>query len=106
MLLFTLLVTGIIALLTGSVYFFAKQGRVDAFDKRLKARANNSAQVYSLMGDSAFRFLSRMDTTSSSVGILASRSIGMYSENGKRLYLFEAPGTPPLQVTDDLLNDV
>jgi two-component system, OmpR family, sensor histidine kinase ArlS len=106
MLLFTLLVTGIISLLTGSVYFFAKQGRVEAFDKRLKARANNSAQVYALMGDSAFHFLQRMDTAASTVGTLASRSIGMYSDDGIRLYLFEPAGTPPMQVTDELLNEV
>ena len=106
MLLFTLLVTGIISLLTGSVYFFAKQGRVEAFDKRLKARANNSTQIYALMGDSATRFLQRMDTAASTVGNLASRSIGIYSDDGKILYLFEAPGSLPLKVTDELLNEV
>ncbi len=106
MLLFTLLVTGIISLLTGSIYYTAKLERVKAFDRRLKARANNSAQVYTLMGDSAFRFLGRMDTTSSMVGILTPRSIAMYSDDGKLLYIFEAPGTLPLQVTGELLNEV
>ena len=62
MLLFTLLVTGIISLLTGSVYYFARLERVQVFNKRLKARANYNTQLYSLMGDSALHLLGRMDT--------------------------------------------
>jgi two-component system sensor histidine kinase ArlS len=105
MLLFTLLVTGIISLLTGSVYYFTKLERVQVFSKRLKARANYNTQLYALMGDSALYLLRRMDTAST-VGSLVSRSVGIYSTDGKVLYLFNVPGSPPLQVNDTLLKEV
>jgi signal transduction histidine kinase len=104
MLLFTLLVTAIISLLTGSVYYFAKLERIQVFDKRLKSRATYNAQLYSLMGDSAFAFLRRMDTASA-IG-LASRSIGIYSDDdNKVLYLFDMPGAKHLSVKPELLDE-
>ncbi len=105
MLLFTLLVTGIISLLTGSVYYFAKLERVQAFNRRLKSRANYNTQLYALMGDSALHLLGRMDTASAA-STQSPRSIGIYSDDGKALYRFEVPGSPPLKVNDELLNEV
>ena len=92
MVLFTLLVTAIISLLTGSVYYFAKLERVQVFEKRLKARATYNMQLYSALGDSAFRFLRRMDTAST-VGNIVSRSIAIFTDDGKALYRFDIPGT-------------
>ena len=92
MLLFTLLVTAIISLLTGSVYYFAKLERVQVFQKRLKARAIYNTQLYALMGDSGLHLLRRIDTVSL-LGGSASRSIGMYSDQGTVLYRFDMPGT-------------
>jgi two-component system, OmpR family, sensor histidine kinase ArlS len=105
MLLFTLLVTAIISVLTYSVYYFAKLERKQVFDKRLKARANYNTQLYALMGDSALMLLRRMDTAST-VGGLSSRSIGIYSDDGKVLYQFDMPGSQPLSVTAELLQEV
>lgn len=105
MLLFTLLVTAIISLLTGSVYYFTKLERKQVFEKRLKSRANYNTQLYALMGDSALRLMQRMDTAST-VGSLISRSIGIYTDEGKVLYRFEAPGTRPLAVSNELLREV
>jgi two-component system sensor histidine kinase ArlS len=105
MLLFTLLVTGIISLLTGSIYYSAKVERVAAFDRRLKARANNNMRLYSVMGDSAFYFIRRNDSASVA-GALGSRSIGIYTEAGKLTYLFETPGTKPIKVSDTLFGEV
>jgi two-component system sensor histidine kinase ArlS len=104
MLLFTLLVTGIISLLTGSIYYSARIGRMAAFDKRLKARANYNTQLYAQMGDSAIYLLRRMDTASI-VGTLISRSLSIYSDDGKVVYRFEMPGSPPLAVSDTLLTE-
>ena len=104
MLLFTLLVTAIISLLTWSVYYFAKLERVQAFEKRLKSRATYNMQLYSVMGDSAFTFLRRMDTAST-VGTVASRSVAIFTDNGKILYRFDMPGAPPLNVSQDLLEE-
>src|SRR5882757_3800993 len=103
MLLFTLLVTAIISLLTGSVFYFARLERVQVFDKRLKARASYNTQLYALMGDSAFSFLRRMDTTA---GLLPSRSMGVYTDDGKVLYKYDMPGSPPLAVNAELFREV
>jgi len=105
MLLFTLLVTAIISLLTGSVYYFARLERVQVFEKRLKSRATYNMQLYSELGDSAFRFLRRMDTVSSA-GMVVSRSIAIYTDDGKALYRFDIPGTRELTLSPEQLKDV
>src|SRR5579872_5718441 len=105
MLLFTLLVTGIISLFTGSIYYFARAEREAAFDRRLKARANYNSQLYALMGDSAFYLLHRMDTAAM-VGTVGSRSIGIFSETGSVIYLFNMPGTIPLSFSDSFFREV
>lgn len=104
MLLFTLLVTAIISLLTASVYYFAKLERKQVFEKRLKSRALYNMQLYTVMGDSAFQFLRRMDTAAI-VGTTASRSVVIFSDEGKVLYRFDMPGAPKLRVSDELLAD-
>jgi len=105
MLLFTLLVTGIISLLTGSIYYSAKAERVKAFSRRLRARANYNIYLYGTMGDSSFYYMHRTDSASM-VGALASRSIGIWTEDGKPIYLFELPGTKHLAVSDTLFREV
>ena len=105
MLLFTLLVTGIISLLTASIYYSARAERVGAFDRRLKARATYNTYLYDKMGDTAFYFMHRTDSASL-VGALGSRSIGIYTEEGKPVYLFELPGTKPLAPSDSLFREV
>lgn len=103
MLLFTLLVTAIISLLTASVFYFARLERIQNFDKRLRSRAMYNSQLYSVMGDSAVTFLRRMDTANT-VGT-ASRSIGIYTDDGKPLYRFDMPGAPPLAISSELLQE-
>ena len=103
MLLFTLLVTAIISVLTLSVSYFAKLERVEVFNRRLKSRASYNTQLYALMGDSAFSFLRRMDTTG---GLLPARSMGIYTDDGKTLYQYDVPGAPLLRVNNDLLREV
>ena len=105
MLLFTLLVTAIISLLTGSVFYFARLERAQAFEKRLKARATYNTQLYALMGDSALHLLRRIDSIAM-LGGSASRSIGMYTDQGKVLYQFDLPGTKTLSPTPQLLQEV
>jgi two-component system, OmpR family, sensor histidine kinase ArlS len=105
MLLFTLLVTGIISLLTGSIYYSAKAERVTSFQRRLKNRATYNTQLYSMFGDSAFYYMRRNDSVSAA-GVVGSRSIGIYGEDGKPIYLFEMPGTKPIAVSDTLFQEV
>ena len=101
MLLFTLLVTAIISLLTGSVYYFAKLERVEVFEKRLRSRAAYNAQLLHIMGDSAFVMLRRLDTANT-VGT-ASRSIRVIGDDGRVLYRFDMPNYPSFKVSPDLL---
>jgi two-component system sensor histidine kinase ArlS len=106
MMLFTLLVMAIISLLTYTVFYFARLERKEVFDKRLKARANYNTQLYELMGDSAISLLRRMDTASTA-GPVPSRSIAIYSDDGsKTLYKFEMPGSRPLVLTNEVLEQV
>lgn len=105
MLLFTLLVTAIIAILTLSVYYFAKLERREVFERRLKSRANYNTQLYALMGDSALSLLKKMDSTSIQ-GLMLGRSIAMFTEKGHELYRFDMPATPPLTVSEDILTEV
>lgn len=105
MLLFTLLVTAIISLLNGSVYYFAKLERKQSFEKRLRSRAVYNMQIYSVMGDSAYGFMHRMDTAST-VGSIASRSIGIFTDDGRALYLFDMPGSKHLTISKELLAEV
>jgi two-component system, OmpR family, sensor histidine kinase ArlS len=105
MLLFTLLVTAIISLLTGSVYYFAKLERKQVFQKRLKARATYNTQLYAIMGDSGLHLLRRIDSVSL-IGATVSRSIGMFTDDGRILYRFDLPGTKPLNIGKDILDEV
>lgn len=105
MLLFTLLVTAIMSLLTGSVFYFAKLERKEVFERRLRSRAVYNTQLYSLMGDSAFGFMRRIDTASM-VGSPVTRSIGIFTDDGKELYRFDIPGSKPLTINELLLQQV
>lgn len=105
MLLFTLLVTAIISVLTLSVYYFAKLERKDVFDRRLKSRANYNSQLYAMMGENAVPLLRKMDT-SSTAGLLPSRSVGIYSDEGRIFYKFDQPGSPPLTLNPELIREV
>lgn len=105
MLLFTLLVTAIISLLTWSVFYFARLERKQVFNKRLRARAAYNTQLYGIMGDSAFRFLKRMDTSTAG-GTPPARSVAIYSDGGEILYRYDMPNTAPLTLSDDIFRDV
>jgi len=104
MLLFTLQVTAIISLLAFSVYYFSSLERQIVFNKRLKSRANYSAQLYSLLGDSSNSILNRIDSTSA-IGLLPKRSIAIFPDKGKVLQQFDAQEVAPISVSKDLLNE-
>jgi two-component system sensor histidine kinase ArlS len=79
--------------------------RIQVFEKRLKSRATYNTQLYALMGDSGLTLLRRIDSVSL-IGASVSRSIGMYTDQGKVLYEFDMPGTKHLTVTNQLLEEV
>ncbi len=102
MLLFTLLVTAIIALLALSVYYFSFLERKIVFNKRLKSRANYSAEIYSLFGDSSNAVLSRINSNASN-GLLLNKSIAVYSTKGNILYQFDSTETQLLPIDNEIL---
>jgi two-component system, OmpR family, sensor histidine kinase ArlS len=100
-LIFTLLVTGIISLMAVSIYYFSTLERRTVFNTRLKSRANYSAQLYSLFGDSSSVVLDRVDPISAS-GFLPERNILIFTTEGKILYQFESPDSGPIVISDDI----
>ena len=91
-LLFVFLVSGIITLLGASVYYLFSLERREAFRTHLKSRANYSAQLYSLLGDSAY---ARIGSTNPSfaTGLLPRRTIVIIPLSGKPIYQFEGQDT-------------
>ncbi len=99
--LFALLVTVIMLLLSISVYYFTSLDRSEAFKRRLKGRANNNAQIYSLFGDSSRSVLTRID--SGSVNTLPRKSVLIFDYLGHITYEFNAKGETPPQVPPEVL---
>jgi two-component system, OmpR family, sensor histidine kinase ArlS len=94
--LFALLATAIMLLSSVSVYYFTSTDRAEAFKSRLKGRANNNAQIYSIFGDSSFKLLTQID--SGSVRTLPRKSVVIYDYLDNPLYVFNANGetAPPV----------
>jgi two-component system, OmpR family, sensor histidine kinase ArlS len=104
MLLFTLQVTAIILLLGFCVYYFSSLERKIVFQKRLRSRANYTAQLFSILGDSSSSILSRVDSTSTA-GLLPQRSIEIFGSNGNMLYRFEKQDSLHFVIDKNILND-
>lgn len=101
LLLFVLQVTAIITLLAVSVYYFSTLDRKLSFQRRLKSRANYSAQLYTLFGDSTTIVLNHMDSTLLR-STLTDRVIGIFPANRKPLYQFLGPDSLAFQLDSPL----
>ncbi|MBS1917713.1 MAG: HAMP domain-containing histidine kinase [Bacteroidetes bacterium] len=105
-LLFALQVMSIMLFLGFAVYYFSSLQRERAFYKRLRSRANYSAQLFSFLGrDSSNAILTRNDSTSL-FGPQPVQSVAIFSGTGELLYKFSRPGSPGLVITKEVLNDV
>lgn len=102
MILFTLLVTIIISLLALSVYYYSSLERQIVFNNRLKSRANYTAQLYSLLGDSSITVLTRVDSNSVT-GSLPQRSIAIFTNQGNIPFKFANLDTQKLSVSKDII---
>lgn len=96
-LLFTLLVMALMLGLSASVYYFSTLARKDGFNKRLKNRASNNAQLFDYFGDSSQKVLRRIDATS--VPLLPQKSVRIYDTLGNELYAYDNPDAAPI-ITD------
>ncbi|MEO5683130.1 MAG: HAMP domain-containing sensor histidine kinase [Chitinophagaceae bacterium] len=89
-LLFTLLVMGILSLISYSVYYFTEQSRQAIFKQRLQAGANNRANLFALLGDNKLDVLQKMD--SSSTVLMTQRALLIYEEGMQPAYQFYGTG--------------
>jgi two-component system, OmpR family, sensor histidine kinase ArlS len=85
-------VTAILTLLAISVYYFSSLDRKLSFQHRLKSRANYSAQLYTLFGDSSTVVLNHVDS-SMLRSTLTDRIIAIFPSEGKPLFQFLGPDT-------------
>jgi two-component system, OmpR family, sensor histidine kinase ArlS len=99
-LLFTLLVMGILSLISYSVYYFTEESRVEIFKQRLQAGANNRANLFAILGDNKIGVLQKMD--SSSTALISQRGLVIY-DNDKKAYEFYGKGVKPLVITPQLI---
>jgi signal transduction histidine kinase len=88
-LLFVALVSSIITLLGISVYYLFALERQESFRAHLRSRASYSAQLYALLGDSAYVRLSANGS-----GYLPRRTIAVYPPGRSPLYQFYDPERP------------
>lgn len=85
-LLFSLLVTAILLVVSLSVYYFNALERRNIFEKRLNSRANNNAQIFSYVSDTSTHFLDRINV--STLELLPNKSVEIYGLNGELIYQF------------------
>lgn len=90
-LLFSLIVTAILLVVSLSVYYFTSLERREIFRKRLHSRANNNAQIFSYVRDTGVVFLDRINM--STFELLPEKSVEIYSLTGGLIYQYKTgPG--------------
>lgn len=103
-LLFALLVTAILVLVSVIVYYFTEADRRDAFLTRLRSRANYNAQIYSLLSDSNYTILDRINRNATI--LLPKKTINILDADGKLLYEFLASDAEPIKLSRSLITDI
>lgn len=100
-LLFTLLVTLILLGVSFSVYYFASLERRQLFKKRLTARANNNAQIYSYFGDSSRPVLNHTN----SMEMLPRRTVEIFTLTGRLIYRYHGEKDDSIRVDADVIGE-
>ncbi|HUQ66632.1 MAG TPA: HAMP domain-containing sensor histidine kinase [Flavitalea sp.] len=100
-LLFSLLVTAILLVVSITVYYFTFLVRQDIFMKRLNSRANNNAQVFSYVNNKDRNLLDRINTNS--MEVLPEKSVGIYDSNGNLYYEYSYKQQNDARVTKDVI---
>ncbi|MDE3249275.1 MAG: HAMP domain-containing histidine kinase [Bacteroidota bacterium] len=103
-LLFTLLVMGILSLISYFVYYFTEQSREAIFRQRLLAGANNRANLWALLGDNRKDILQKVD--SSSTVLMIRRAILIYDSSNQLAYQFYGTGARPFTASPAMLEAV
>lgn len=103
-LLFTLLVMGILSLISYSVYYFTERSREEIFKSRLQSGANSRGNLFSILGDNKNEVLQRLD--SSSTATITHRGLAIFENESKPAYEFYADGEKPFAITTRMIADV
>jgi two-component system, OmpR family, sensor histidine kinase ArlS len=100
-----LLVTAILLLINFSVYYFASLERTNAFRKRLKGRANSSAQFVTMFGDndSTRALMNQFD--SALAFSLPRKSVIVYDDSNHQVYNFHEQASDSLAVPVEILRE-
>jgi len=101
-LLFSLLVTAILLVVSLSVYYISALDRQEIFTKRLMSRANNNAQIFSYVNDTSWIFLDRINT--STLETLPQKSVEIYDLNGNVVYKYYSNGAVTPGVTSEVID--
>ncbi|MEO6612232.1 MAG: ATP-binding protein [Chitinophagaceae bacterium] len=102
--LFTILVTAILLVMSVSVYYMTSAENTDLFKKRLKSRASNNAQVFEYFGDSSAVILHKIDA--GALAQLPKKSVTIYDTLGTLLYKYNAEKTNDITVDSAILTDI
>lgn len=102
-LLFTVLVTAILLILNIAVYYMTAVESNEVFNKRLKSRASNNAQIFSYFGDSSINVLQRIDAT---LAQLPQKTVGIYDTLGNILYSYKAELAEDIVIDSSLLKEI
>jgi len=97
-LLFSLLVTIILALVSISVFYFSVEERNESFKRRLKKRALYTANIYEDVTDSGFAVLRRMDATAVT---FYNKSVTITGLNDSYVYLYADSANETLYLTKE-----
>jgi two-component system sensor histidine kinase ArlS len=100
-LLFSLLVTAILLVVSLSVYYFTFRVRQDIFKKRLYTRATNNAQIFSYVNDSNHVFIDR--TNMSAQELIPDKSVEIYDLNGDLYYRYQTDPADSTGVTREVI---
>ena len=103
-LLFALLVTAILVLVSVIVYYFTQADRQDVFQKRLLSRANYNAQIYSHLSDSNHTILDRINRNATI--LLPKKTINILSADGRLIYEFLASDAEPIKINPSLIKEI
>jgi signal transduction histidine kinase len=101
--LFALLVTIILLVLSISVHYFTSLQRTEAFKKRLRGRANNDGQLFSIWGDtdSSRAFLYHLD--SASAFTLSEKSVAIFDYLDRPVYRYNVENIDSILPDMDIL---
>ncbi|HET9429792.1 MAG TPA: hypothetical protein VFO70_01390, partial [Chitinophagaceae bacterium] len=93
-LLFTLIVSGILLVMSISIYNISRNNVLDEFRQRLKNRAARTAYLYDALKADTTNLMKSLDAASPAA--LVNKNINIYDESGQLLYEYHDENTQPL----------